>query len=345
MPTVGNDDLPGLLAAARHAAHAAGATMVAEDVFGIPPPGTDDGTVWHCAETAKKLDWPATWLDGGPGSGSEPLSGVQVHAVKGVDVQRLTLGGRIVGSVFDDGFARHCRLGGLHAAHPAAGPEEQTRETFEFLEAALGLAGLDFSHVVRTWFYLDRILSWYGPFNRVRDRFFQERRVFDGLVPASTGVGGANPTGSVLMVDAYALQPHKGKVKIQAVPSPLQCPALAYGSSFSRAVEAAFPDHRRLWVSGTASIEPGGKTVHLDDMAGQIDQTMKVVAAILESRRMEWADVTRAIAYFKGGHGVALFREYCVAHGLAAMPVVLAEHDICRDDLLFEIELDAIAGP
>ena len=67
-----------------------------------------------------------------------------------------------------------------------------------------------------------------------------------------------------------------------AVPSPLQCPALDYGSSFSRAVELVAGDHRRLFVSGTASISPEGHTLHVGDVDAQVARTMEVVEAMLE---------------------------------------------------------------
>lgn len=47
---------------------------------------------------------------------------------------------------------------------------------------------MDFSHVIRTWFYNNRLLDWYEEFNRARDTFFESRGVFDRLVPASTGL-------------------------------------------------------------------------------------------------------------------------------------------------------------
>ena len=269
------------------------------------------------------------------------LTGVQAHAVKGAAVERIKMNGRVVGSVFDDGFARHCHLGDLRPQDGAAAPERQARETFEFMEVALRSAGMEFSNVARTWFYLDKILSWYGGFNHVRDGFFRERNVFGGLVPASTGIGGANAARTAVIAGVYAVQSHANGVKIAAVPSPLQCPALKYGSSFSRAVEVEMPDYRRLLISGTASIELGGKTAHVGDLPGQIALTMDVVAAILASRRMDWGDVTRAVAYIKQGGQASLFKDYCAAHGLDDLPVVATENDICRDDLLFEIEADA----
>ena len=51
--------------------------------------------------------------------------------------------------------------------------------------------------------------------------------------------------------------------------------------------------------------------------------------------------MTRATAYFKHAGDVALFESWCAGRGLDLLPVVPLHCDICRDDLLFEIELDA----
>ena len=103
-------------------------------------------------------------------------------------------------------------------------------------------------------------------------------------------------------------------------------------------------DHRRLYISGTASIEPGGATAHVGDVDKQIDLTMDVVEAILESRDMGWSDTTRAAAYFKDVESIPAFASYCRAKGLPPLPVAIAHSDICRDDLLFEIEMDAVVA-
>ncbi|MCX5648516.1 MAG: RidA family protein [Planctomycetota bacterium] len=318
----------------------AGATIVAKDVFGIPAAEKAGLEALH--DVWGEVNWPVTWLDEG-GSAGMALTGVQVLAVKGVEVERIRLQGRVVGSVFDDGFARHCCLGDLRASDIQSPREAQACQTFEFMETALRAAGMDFSNVVRTWLYVDGILSWYGELNAVRNRFFRERSVFTGVVPASTGVGGANAARAVLTADAYAIAPHKSAVRITSIPSPLQCPALEYGSSFSRAVEMDMPDHRYLWVSGTASIDLQGETAHVGDVGAQIDLTMRVVEAILESRRMGWDDVSRAVAYVKQGKMGTVFQKYCEEKGLQDLPVVTTENDICRDDLLFEIEVDALS--
>ena len=67
-----------------------------------------------------------------------------------------------------------------------------------------------------------------------------------------------------------------------------------------------------------------------------------MVAAILESRRMTFADTAFTTAFFKHPADAPLFADWLARHGLQSMPVVSAVCDICRDNLLFEIELEAV---
>ena len=316
------------------------ATVVTQSVFA--PMGRDNSSVAAVKEAIGDCDWPVTWVDSGHRKGS-PLGGMQIHAVSGAEVERITLGDRTVGSIFQDDSARYCYLGDLWSGNQQASRVEQAEQTFDMMEAAIKLGGMDFSNIVRTWLYLDELLQWYDPFNQVRDEFFRRRGVFDALVPASTGISGANPAGAAVIAGAMGVRILNDSVQATALPSPLQCPALKYGSSFNRAIELSQPHCRRIVVSGTASIEPGGETVYVDDIAGQIDLTMRVVKAILAQRDMTWSDVTRAIAYFKCDDFHQAYEDYCRGEGMPDMPTIITENDICRHDLLFEIELDAIA--
>jgi enamine deaminase RidA (YjgF/YER057c/UK114 family) len=98
---------------------------------------------------------------------------------------------------------------------------------------------------------------------------------------------------------------------------------------------------RRLLVSGTASIHPDGTTAWVGDANRQIQLTMEVIKALLNSRGMDFADITRATAYFEHPLFQPYFAAWCAAHDLEHMPVVATHCDICRDDLLFELEVDA----
>ncbi|MEI6561080.1 MAG: hypothetical protein WCO68_03230 [Verrucomicrobiota bacterium] len=253
-------------------------------------------------------------------------------------------GGRLIGTLHENEEATVCFFEEIVPADLSATREEQTLSVFETIARVLCAEGMEFRHLVRTWFYLDKILAWYDGFNQTRTPFLQARGAFGGVVPASTGIGMPNRFGAAVVAGALAIKPKK-IARVREVASPLQCPALDYKSSFSRAVEVERADGRALYISGTASIEAGGKTAYAGEPQSQIELTMQVVAALLQSRQMDWSDTTRAIAYFKEGKDAPLFADYLRANGLEALPVTWMHGDICRDDLLFEIELDAVKKP
>jgi enamine deaminase RidA (YjgF/YER057c/UK114 family) len=221
--------------------------------------------------------------------------------------------------------------------------EQQAMQVFENIEVALSSACMSMPNVARTWLFLEDILAWYGSLNQVRRDFFEQRRLRDHAVPASTGVGVKNPAGVALVAGAWAAEPTNGPLFVGEVGSPMQCPAPAYGSCFSRAVEIVTPHCRRMFISGTASIAPNGDSVCAGDLDGQIDLTMQVVRAILVSREMDYADVTRATAYLRNPADAPLFRQWCAKLGLKNWPLVIAQAVVCRDELRFEIELDAMS--
>jgi enamine deaminase RidA (YjgF/YER057c/UK114 family) len=285
-------------------------------------------------------DWPVTWMHGDGPSGAA-FSGTQATAVTGNAVP-IIIDGVTVGTVYEDEYARYCRLGNIHAPDTTQSRVDQTAATFERMLLALSMANMSFKHVVRTWLYMDRILDWYDDFNTVRTDIFKRLNVFDGLVPASTGIGVANADGAAMVADLLAVDPKTDAVKIEMVESPLQGAAWDYKSSFSRGVEVSVPDCRRLYISGTASITPDGATAHVGDVEKQVALTMEVVNGILQARDMEWADTTRSIAYFKDIRNAPIYHAYCRDQNLPAFPVSLAHADVCRDDLLFELELDAV---
>ena len=287
------------------------------------------------------VEWPLTFVEGNSCSGQD-LAGIQLHAVTGANVETVRQGGAAVGRVFEDSYARYCYLGDLRAHDTTLTREEQGRESFVRMEQGLELAGLRLHDLVRTWLFIDDILSWYGDFNKMRDSFFTEKGMFDRFLPSSTGIGGANPQGAAVAACAVALQPLGGEVSVREVLSPLQCPAHDYGSSFSRAAEIATPEYRCVLVSGTASIEPEGATVHVGDTDAQIDLTLRVVNEILKSRGMDFTNTTRANAYFKHQNDASSFGRFCAEFGIPPARVVVSHDAVCRDDLLFEIELDAV---
>jgi enamine deaminase RidA (YjgF/YER057c/UK114 family) len=287
-----------------------------------------------------RINWPVTWVEGAA-CDDQPLAGLQAFAFSADCVHPVTLHGRVVGSVFEDGAMRHCMLGGLGPGLSAAARPDQFRQTLANLESALEQAGFALGDVMRTWFFLDELLAWYGAFNEARTQAYTRVKFRSGSLPASTGISGRNPAGTALVAGAWALQPLHSTAQVAEVASPLQCPAPAYGSSFSRAMEISSIYGRRLLISGTASIAPDGRTLWPGNLRQQIGLTMDVVEAILASRGFGFADITRATAYFKHRADIPAFAQWCAERELPAMPAIAAHCGICRDDLLFELEADA----
>ena len=278
-------------------------------------------------------------------AGAIPESGLSFVCANAKILRTIERGGRTVATVYEDADATYCFAAGVLPADLTAPRVAQTTSVFEELEAILGEAGMSFADVVRTWLYIDRVCEWYNEFNAARTAFFEPRNVFEHFLPASTGIGTANLDGAALTAGAIAMKPKREGVRKEIVESPLQAPAMAYKSSFSRAAEIIGPDGRQLFISGTASIKPNSHDVaYVGDIERQIICTMNAVRAILESRGYDWRETCRSVVYLKKPEYREVWRRWLEGHDLSMDFAVETVCDVCRDEWLFEIELDAVKG-
>lgn len=287
---------------------------------------------------------PSPLLVQAPDPGNTESLRFQIYAVPSECVTPIDQDGRHIGWVYEDDWARYAAMTLLPGEHAHSG-YEQAADVFNRMHEVLLSLGHGFENgfrkVFRTWLFANDILSWYDQLNKARNEFFTKHDIFNHLVPASTGIGAANYHGRAMAVQALAAVELNPDTVIAPGKSPLQCPALDYKSSFSRAMKILTPDHERLYISGTASIDEHGNTVNLGDTPAQIELTMKVVEAILDHAGMDFANTVTAITYFKHPRDYHLFDEYCSEKALN-LPHIKLHADVCRDDLLFEIELDAV---
>ena len=271
-----------------------------------------------------------------------PLSGVQVHAVSSDSKPEvINLEGTARGRLLRVAGRSCLTLSGVSAAQFSQ-PTEQARAMMEKAESALKQFGADFVLVPRTWMWLCDILSWYGDFNQVRNEFFIERGIIgEGSrqsMPASTGIGLSPADGSKCAMDLVAvLEPADSIQYLQAV-GKQQC-ALEYGSAFSRASRAVMPAGETVFVSGTASIDASGATTNVGDAHGQITATIENVRAVLRDMDCRDKDVVQAIAYCKT---VEVEQAFCGLKGDVTWPWVTCICDVCRPELLFEVEATAV---
>ncbi len=287
-------------------------------------------------------DWPVSFL-GRHDVPKGAFFGGRFEALPEGKFQWVVLDGQRRGAVWEDEAARYLWAGALVPQDTKTDSAAQSQSVWDAMQSILSAHGFGVRQIVRTWFYNSHILDWYKQFNDVRTAFFKKHAVFGNFVPASTGIGADNQHGAALLAHMVALAPKdKQAAKLAMAPSPLQCPAYDYKSAFSRGATCDFKDGRALFVSGTASIEPGGKSAHPGDLDKQIDLTLCVIAAILKAANMQWADVCRGIAYFPKIEWMDAFEKRLEKAGIQPFPVVYAHSDVCRGDLMFELEVDAV---
>jgi enamine deaminase RidA (YjgF/YER057c/UK114 family) len=118
--------------------------------------------------------------------------------------------------------------------------------------------------------------------------------------------------------------------------------ATEYGSAFARAMEVVLGDARYVFVSGTASIDDRGATVHVGDFETQARYTLEAVEALLEGAGASLADVGQATAFLANPADGRAFERIVGRSGLRDAPLVTTVADVCRHDLLLELDATAV---
>jgi enamine deaminase RidA (YjgF/YER057c/UK114 family) len=217
---------------------------------------------------------------------------------------------------------------------------QQTLGMFSLAEELLQRAGMEFRDVVRTWIYMRDIDRDYGALNRARREFFAARGI--APAPASTGIaGGPVMAKHGLCLGIYAVQAGR-PLERTVMTSPTLNEASEYGADFVRGLRIAEANKVALHVSGTASIDEHGRTVHIGDFDAQADRMLVNLAALLERQGARFADIVHAITYLKHPADAARLRDKLQRAGFVGCPQAMVAAPICRPDLLCETEAVAV---
>ncbi len=120
-------------------------------------------------------------------------------------------------------------------------------------------------------------------------------------------------------------------------------------SSFSRALSVDLGNVTVLLVSGTASVNERGETVHEGDFRAQCWRTYRNISTILESQGITWHDMVRTTCYLRDiERDYRDFNEVRTEFfrwlGLEPLPASTGiQARLCREDLLVEIEAIAVS--
>ena len=124
--------------------------------------------------------------------------------------------------------------------------------------------------------------------------------------------------------------------------------AYDYGSAFSRGMRIDLNGLTILLISGTASIDDQGKTIHVGDLRRQTRRTFENITGLLASEGATWKDVVRTTCYLRdierdyqafNEERSAFYREQRLNPLPASTGIQVI---LCRPDLLVGIEAIAM---
>ncbi len=258
-----------------------------------------------------------------------------------------------------------------------AGVYGRSQSAFTAMRLLLTQAGAGFDQIIRTWLYLGDIVGMEGPvqryqeLNRARTDFFKGINFQvcgvpcsrprehahadvgtapDAGYPASTGIG---TEGNDIMMSCIALATDRKDILAVPLENPRQTAAYDYVASyspkspkFSRAMALSCGSHATIFISGTASITHS-ETRHVGDAATQTQETLDNIEALIAEDNLArhglpglgttLANLGLVRVYIKRQEDYAQVRAVCQAR-LGELPTIYAVADICRPELLVEIE-------
>ncbi|WP_114240295.1 pteridine-dependent deoxygenase [Dyella sp. C9] len=252
-----------------------------------------------------------------------------------------------------DGPVRHGRHEGLRWSAGAGwlfavlelderehgGPRGAAQAAYAQLSAFL--AGRSEQHLQRIWNYLRAIND--GDGDAERYKLFCEGRAagmgrcFADGFPAATAIGHhlAEP-----LLQVYALACQRPG---QQVENPRQVSAWRYPSQYGRtppsfARAMALPARDALAISGTAAVV-GHASAHTDNLPAQLDETLANLEALLARAGMPYGFDARSPlkAYVRRPADALPVRDF-LQRRLPGVPVLVLHGDICRHELLVEID-------
>jgi chorismate lyase / 3-hydroxybenzoate synthase len=222
---------------------------------------------------------------------------------------------------------------------------------FEVLERS------EHQHLIRVWNYLPEINreadgdERYRHFNSARQNAFRASgRATEVSVPAASALG--SPAGSPISI--YFLATREPPKMIE---NPRQTSAYHYpkkfgihSPSFSRACVLTESGGTNLFVSGTASIV-GHETIHPGDVTAQTRETLANIDSLLEEANRVVGTPRYALdglklkVYVRRPADLDAIRRSLAPRLRPATSIVFLQADVCREDLLVEIEATGESPP
>lgn len=248
--------------------------------------------------------------------------------------------------VLENGDGRFLFAGGFHGDVINFGILQQSTEVFSLASDILRREGFTINSIIRQWNYIEQITKFdgtdqhYQMFNNVRSEFYGRADWSNGY-PAATGIG-ANLGGILVDIDAAVFA--SSECFATPIDNKLQVAAHAYSEQvlelagkkkttpkFERAKSMTFAGRELIYISGTAAIR-GEETLIGVGLERQLHITMENIVQLIGDARLEMLRV-----YLKDKSYYAEARKLLDGYQLN-IPISYMWADVCRDELLIEIE-------
>lgn len=291
---------------------------------------------------------PLTYIEGTPVT-SSAISCVNMFAVKqDSEKYEVEYGKTDRGTISttikskDDGF-KMLYIGNISGK---SDDSMEIKSLFDYVKRLI--AENDFRHtmIVRTWFYLDRITENYRIFNDYRNEFFEDCGINIGgdseELPASTCIEGKSELNSIVNMNLLLMETGGNYVRRKRVFNRNQNEAdgqkYLYNPAFSRAVSILSDQRQIVYVSGTASIGVSGQVLGIDDDYLQIKMTILNIKNILDQSIATFRDLHHVICFFKHRKYYESYLKVLEELGIDDFSNGVLISNVCRDDLLFEMD-------
>ncbi len=216
----------------------------------------------------------------------------------------------------------------------------QTKELLENYQEQLSDRGCTLARdCVRTWFFVrDVDLNYKGVVDARRENFELNGLTNKTHYIASTGIEGcvSNPSVKVILNTHLIKGLDDGQIQFLYAKENLN-PTYEYGVTFERGVFIDFGDRRKVYISGTASIDNKGLIVHPGDIEKQVYRMWENVNALLDEADCAFDDLMQIIVYLRDMADYKLVNKL-FDQKFPTVPKVIVLAPICRPGWLVEME-------